>query len=113
MQPLTRRVSIAIEGFSILFLLFAYFASSAVISIAAFRLNKLMAGNNLPANSAQLTGLAQKTHTGVAQLGAAIPVTMATAAQIQTDLDADFNAGRWWRWRSGIAGRCGWGGRKV
>ena len=39
-------------------------------------------------------------HTGIVQLGAAIPVTMVTAAQIQSDLDAfiavdtSFNAAR-------------------
>ena len=59
-----------------------------------------MANNILPTNAAQLIGLAQKMHTGVVQLGAAIPVTMVTAAQIQGDLDAfiavdsDFNAAR-------------------
>ncbi len=59
-----------------------------------------MATNILPTNSAQLIGLAQKMHTGIVKLGAAIPVTMVTAAQIHDDLEAfvavegDFNAAR-------------------
>ena len=59
-----------------------------------------MANNILPTNSAQLIGLAQKMHTGIVQLGAGIPITMVTAAQVQTDLeafiaqDAGFNAAR-------------------
>lgn len=59
-----------------------------------------MASNSLPTNSAQLIGLARKMHGGIVKLGAAIPVTMVTAAQMQTDLDAfihaetDFNAAR-------------------
>ena len=59
-----------------------------------------MATNILPTNSAQIIGLANKMHAGVVQLGAAIPITMVTAAQIQADLnafitvDTDFNAAR-------------------
>ena len=59
-----------------------------------------MANNDLPTNSAQLIGLAQKMHTGIVQLGVEIPVVMVTAAQLQTDLDGfiakdvSFNAAR-------------------
>lgn len=59
-----------------------------------------MATNSIPTNSAQLIGLAQKMHTGIVQLGAAIPITMLTAAQLQSALDAfvtqdgAFNAAR-------------------
>lgn len=59
-----------------------------------------MANNHLPSNSAQLIGLAQKMYSGTVQFGAAIPITMITAAQLQTDLDAfinheaEFNAAR-------------------
>lgn len=56
--------------------------------------------NNLPTNAAQLVGLGFKMYTGIVQLGAAIPITMVTAAEMQTDVDAfsgleaDFNAAR-------------------
>ena len=59
-----------------------------------------MASNSLPTNSAQLIGLARKMENGIVKLGAAVPVTMVTAAQMQTDLEAfvkadtDFNAAR-------------------
>ena len=59
-----------------------------------------MATNSLPTNSAQLIGLGQKMHTGIVQLGTAVPITMLTAAQMQSALDAfvtgdtDFNAAR-------------------
>ena len=59
-----------------------------------------MATNILPTNSAQVIGLAQKMYTGIIDLGAEVPVTMVTAAQMQTDLDAfiavdvNFNAAR-------------------
>ena len=59
-----------------------------------------MATNILPTNSAQLIGLAQKMIAGVTKIGAAIPVTMVTAAGMKADLDAfilqdgDFNAAR-------------------
>ena len=59
-----------------------------------------MASNNLPTNSAQLIGLAQKMHHGIVKLGTVIPVTMVSAGQLQTDLDAfiavdtGFNAAR-------------------
>ena len=59
-----------------------------------------MATNILPTNSAQLIGLAQKMIAGIVKFGAAIPITMVTAAQMQTELDAfvtvdgDFNAAR-------------------
>ncbi len=59
-----------------------------------------MANNHLPTNSAQLIGLGQKMYSGTVQFGAAIPITMITAAQLQTDLEAfitqeaEFNAAR-------------------
>jgi hypothetical protein len=59
-----------------------------------------MANNNLPTNSSQLIGLGQKMYSGTVQFGAGIPITMITAAQLQTDLDtfidheAEFNAAR-------------------
>ena len=63
-------------------------------------LKRPMANNILPTNSAQLIGLAQKMQTGIVQVGAGVPVTMVTAAQLQTELDAfiavdaNFNAAR-------------------
>ena len=59
-----------------------------------------MANNDIPTNSAQLIGLAQKIHTGIVELGLEIPITMVTAAEVQTDLnafiaaDGNFNAAR-------------------
>jgi len=56
--------------------------------------------NNLPTNSAQLIGLGQKMYTGTVQFGAAVPITMVTAAEIQAVLDAfvtqeaEYNAAR-------------------
>lgn len=59
-----------------------------------------MATNSLPTNSAQLIGLGHKMHTGIIELGTAVPITMLTAAQLQSALDAfvasdgAFNAAR-------------------
>ena len=59
-----------------------------------------MASNHIPKNSAQFIGLGRKMHGGVVKLGTVIPVTMVTAAQLKSELDAfivvdtGFNAAR-------------------
>ena len=59
-----------------------------------------MARNDIPTNSAQLIGLGQKNYDGILKVGASVPVTMVTAAQLLAELnafiaaDGDFNAGR-------------------
>ena len=59
-----------------------------------------MARNDIPTNSAQLIGLAQKNYDGIVKVGASVPVTMVTAPQLLAALnafiaaDTDFNAGR-------------------
>jgi hypothetical protein len=50
-----------------------------------------MGRNNIPAGAKQLSQLGGKMYTGIVQKGASVPVTMITAAQLQTDLTA-FNA---------------------
>lgn len=50
-----------------------------------------MARNDIPDSAKQLSQLGGKMYTGIVQKGASVPVTMITAAQLQTDLTA-FNA---------------------